>query len=302
MYYERVMKPLVTGATGFIGQQLCKSLRAPNVLTRRPETVPAALASAACFRWDPSTEAPPIEALDGCDTVFHLAGEPVAEGRWNDAKKARIRDSRVVGTKNLVAGLGQLDQPPKVMVSASAVGFYGSRGNEILSEDSPPSSGFLADVCQEWENAAAAATGFGTRVVTVRIGMVLGKSGGGLAKMLPLFRLGLGGPLGSGRHWMPWIHVKDLVRLFVFAAAHEGVQGPMNGVAPNPVTNQKFTRALGRAVRRPAVLPAPAFALRLGLGGFAEVLLASQRVTPGAALGAGFKFDYDDIDSALAAL
>ena len=302
MYYERVMKPLVTGATGFIGQQLCKALRTPNVLTRRPEAVPTVLASAACFRWDPTAKTPPVEALDGRDTVFHLAGEPVAEGRWNDAKKARIRNSRVVGTNNLVAGLGRMDKPPKVMVSASAVGFYGSRGNEILSEDSPPASGFLADVCQEWENAAEAAADFGTRVVTIRIGMVLGKSGGGLAKMLPLFRLGLGGPLGNGRHWMPWIHVKDLVRLFVFAAAHEGVQGPVNGVAPNPVTNREFTRALGRAVRRPAVLPAPAFALRLGLGGFSEVLLASQRVTPGAALGAGFKFDYDDIDSALAAL
>ena len=296
------MKPLVTGGTGFIGQQLCRFLRATNVLTRRPERVPPELSSAACFRWDATAEPPPVEALDGCDTVFHLAGEPVAEGRWNDAKKARIRDSRVVGTNNLVAGLAQMDRPPKVLVSASAVGFYGSRGNEILSEDSPPSSGFLADVCQEWENAADAATDIGTRVVTVRIGMVLGKSGGGLAKMLPLFRLGLGGPLGSGRHWMPWIHVRDLVRLFVFAAAHDGVHGPVNGVAPNPVTNREFTRALGRAVRRPAVLPAPAFALRLGLGGFAEVLLASQRVTPAAALGAGFKFDYDDIDSALAAL
>ena len=296
------MKPLVTGGTGFIGQQLCSFLRASNVLTRRPERVPPELSSAACFRWDATAEPPPVEALDGCDTVFHLAGEPVAEGRWNDAKKARIRDSRVVGTNNLVAGLAQMDQPPKVLVSASAVGFYGSRGNEILSEDSAPSRGFLADVCQEWENAAGAATDFGTRVVTVRIGMVLGKSGGGLAKMLPLFRLGLGGPLGSGRHWMPWIHVRDLVRLFVFAAAHEGVHGPVNGVAPNPVTNREFTRALGRAVRRPAVLPAPAFALRLGLGGFSEVLLASQRVTPAAALSAGFKFDYDDIDSALAAL
>ena len=302
MYHVRVMQPLVTGATGFIGQQLCKLLPDPKVLTRRPESVSPGLANAACFRWDPTSETPPLEALDGCDSVFHLAGESVAEGRWTHAKKLRIRESRIVGTRNLVAGMSEMDQPPKVLVSASAVGFYGSRGSDILSEDAPQCDGFLADVCHEWEVAARAAAAFGIRVVTVRIGLVLGKSGGGLAKMLPLFRLGLGGPLGSGQQWMPWIHVEDLARLFVFAAEHEELQGPVNGTSPHPVTNREFTRALGRAVRRPAFFPAPAFALRLGLGEFADVLLASQRVEPRAALGAGFEFEYSDIDSALAGL
>lgn len=295
-------KPLVTGATGFVGQRLCARVPPQNVLTRRPEAVPAYLSGAACFRWIPDQEQPPPEAFDGCDAVFHLAGEPVADGRWTSAKKARIRDSRVLGTRNLVAALRPLDSPPPVLVSASAVGLYGSQGDEELDESAPPATGFLADVCRAWEAEARTAEELGIRVVTIRIGLVLGVNGGALAKMRPLFKLGAGGRLGNGQQWMPWIDVDDLARLFVFAAEHEDLSGPVNGTAPNPVRNREFTRALGRAVRRPAVFPAPAFALRLALGEFAGVLLASQRVLPKAAMRAGFEFLHTTVDSSLAAI
>ena len=293
-------KPLVTGATGFVGRHLCALLPAPNVLTRRPETVPPELSGAACFRWAPDSEPPPPEALEGRDAVFHLAGEPVAVGRWTPQKKARIRDSRVLGTRNLVAGLRGLDTPPDVLVSASAVGYYGSCGDQTLDEDCPPSEDFLGEVCKEWESEARAAEDLGVRVVTIRIGLVLGKDGGALAQMLPLFRLGFGGRLGHGRQWMPWIHVHDLARLLVFAAESEALSGPVNGSSPYPVSNRGFTRALGYSLGRPTILPVPAFALRLALGEFAEVLLASQRVIPAAATAAGFEFKYPTIDTALA--
>ena len=299
---SQVRKPLVSGGTGFVGKRLCALLPAPNVLTRRPEGVPREFARAACFRWGPEEGPPPPEALESCDVVFHLAGEPVAEGRWNAAKKRRIRDSRVLGTRNLVAGLRALPEPPPVLVSASAVGFYGSRRNEVLDESSGRGTGFLAEVCEEWESEARQAESFGMRVVTVRIGLVLGREGGALGRMLPLFRLGGGGRLGDGRQWMPWIHVQDLARLLVFAAENKSLNGAVNGVSPRPVTNREFTAALGRAVRRPALFPAPAFALRLALGEFAEVLLGSQRALPRAATEAGFKFRYGTIDSALGSL
>lgn len=292
---------LVTGGTGFVGKVLCISLSSANVLTRRPEHAPPALSHVACFRWDPAGGPPPPEALDGCDTVLHLAGEPVAEGRWTAAKKERIRDSRVVGTRHLVDGLRAMESPPDVLVSASAVGYYGDRNEDELTEQSLAQGGFLADVCLEWEHEALKAEECGMRVVTIRIGLVLGR-GGALGRMLPLFKLGLGGRLGSGNQWVPWIHVQDLVKLFVFAAENDALRGPVNGVSPNPVRNRAFTKALGSAVNRPTLFPAPAFALRLGLGGFAEVLLASQRVEPKAALDAGFEFEYPTISSALAAI
>lgn len=295
-------KTVVTGATGFIGRHLCKLLRAPNVLTRSPETTPPEFATSGCFRWDPENELPPPEALAGCDAVFHLAGEPVATGRWTKSKKARILNSRVGGTGNLVKGLQAMETPPSVLVSASAVGYYGSSPDERWTEESTPAAGFLAEVCKQWEAAAAEARECGTRVVMIRIGLVLGKDGGAMARIMPLFKLGLGGNLGNGRQWMPWIHVGDLARLFVFAAENDTISGPVNGSAPNPVTNREFTRALGRSVRRPTLFPAPAFALRLGLGEFSQVLLASQRVLPAAAQEAGFEFRYPTIDSALASL
>lgn len=293
-------KALVTGGTGFVGKVLCSSLGSANVLTRKPEHAPPELSHVACFRWEPAGGPPPPEALDGCDTVLHLAGEPVAEGRWTAAKKERIHDSRVDGTRNLVEGLRAMESPPSVLVSASAVGYYGDRNEEELTEQSRAQGGFLTDVCLEWEHEALKAEEFGMRVVTIRIGLVLGRGGGALGRMLPLFKLGLGGRLGSGNQWVPWIHIEDLVKLFVFAAENDALGGPVNGVSPNPVRNRDFTKALGSAVKRPTLFPAPAFALRLGLGGFAEVLLASQRVEPEAALDAGFEFQYPTISSALA--
>lgn len=297
-----VGKQLVTGATGFVGRHICALLEAPNILTRRPETAPPKFDRSACFRWDPTHEVAPAESLSGCEAVFHLAGEPVASGRWTKGKKARIRDSRVKGTANLVAGLSAMESPPKVLVSASAVGYYGSRGDEELNENSASAPGFLAEVCQEWEAAAQSAEALGVRVVTLRIGLVLGKDGGALARMLPIFKIGAAGKLGSGKQWVPWIHVEDLARLFVFAAEQPDLSGPVNATGPLPVRNTDFTKALGRAVRRPTLFPAPAFALRLALGEFSEVLLASQRVIPTAALDAGFEFRHSTIDSAMAAI
>lgn len=290
---------MVTGATGFVGRRLCTLLTRPRILTRAPEHAPPEFAQSACFRWDPARELPPAEAFDGCEAVFHLAGEPVAEGRWTKAKKANIRDSRVAGTKHLVEALRKLERRPEVLVSASAVGFYGSRGDEILAESAAAAEGFLADVCRAWEAEAFAAEDLGMRVVTIRIGLVLGAQGGALARMLPLFKLCAGGRLGHGRQWMPWIHVDDLASLFLFCAQSETLAGAVNGCAPNPVTNRQFTKALASAVGRPAPFPAPAFALRLGLGEFAEVLLASQRAVPDKAQGAGFQFKYPTIATAL---
>ena len=295
-----MIKPLITGATGFIGKQLCSILPAPNILTRNPECVPPELSNATCFHWDPEAGPPHPEAFEGCDAVFHLAGESVADGRWNEAKKARIRTSRILGTRNLVSTLMAQEHRPAVLVCASAVGYYGSRGDETLDEQSSAGSGYLADVCKAWEEEALVAKQSGMRVVLIRIGMVLGRQGGALARMVPLFKLCAGGTLGNGKQWMPWIHVDDLARLFVFATNNESVRGPINGVAPNPVRNREFTQELGRAVKRPAFFPAPAFGLRLGLGEFASVLLASQRVLPKAATSAGFEFRYNTIDSALA--
>ncbi len=294
-------KALVTGGTGFVGRRLCALLPDVNVLTRSPESAPPELAHASCFRWDPEREPPPPESLHGCDAVFHLAGESVAKGRWTSKKKARIRSSRVLGTKNLVAGFRGLEHPPSVLVCASAVGYYGSRDDEELYEESEPGVGFLTDVCREWEAAAHEAEPVGVRVVTVRIGLVLGR-GGALSRLLPIFKLGLGGILGTGKQWMAWIHVDDLARLMVFAAEEEGLKGPVNGVAPHPVTNRGFTKALGRAVRRPTLIPTPGFALRFGLGEFSEVLLGSQRVTPRAAIDAKFEFRFQKVSRALEAI
>ena len=295
------MRATVTGATGFIGKQLCALLDRPKVLTRNPGALPSELSGLQAFQWEPLAGPPPPAAFEGVEAVFHLAGEPVAEGRWSAKKKDAIRNSRIAGTRNLIAGLAPLRDKPQALVSASAVGFYGSRGGEMLTEKSGAAEGFLADVCRGWESEAAKAEEHGIRAASVRIGLVLGKSGGALQKIVPIFKLGAGGPLGNGRQWMPWIHAADLARLFVYVAEHEAMRGPINGTAASPVTNKQFTRALAKAVRRPALFPAPAFALRLMLGEFAEVLLASQRVVPQAALENGFQFEFNELADALAA-
>ena len=295
------MKALVTGATGFVGPRLLRLLDSPVVVSRSPERARRAIGNLAgpIFRWDPLREPLPGEALEGVDVVYHLAGESVAEGRWTAAQKARIRDSRVIGTRNLVQGIKQVERKPRVLVSASAVGYYGNRSDQELTESAPPADDFLADVCVAWEREAMAAERYGVRTVTARTGIVLGAGGGALAKMLTPFKLGAGGPLGNGKQWMPWVHVADLARLYVHAADTASISGPMNAVAPNPVRNSEFTKALGRQLHRPAFMPAPYIGLRLLFGEFAQVLFASQRVIPKVALDTGFVFQYPDIASAL---
>jgi uncharacterized protein (TIGR01777 family) len=269
----------ISGASGFIGRHLLKSLatagHSPRALSRH---------------------ASPAES----DVVIHLAGEPVAQ-RWTAEAKRRIRESRVAGTRNLVEALAALPRRPEALICASAIGYYGSRGDEILTESSAPGSGFLPEVCVAWEREAQAAEAFGMRVVRVRTGIVLDAHGGALVRMLPPFRMGVGGRLGSGQQWMSWIHLEDLAALFQFAVESH-VRGPLNAVAPHAVTNSDFTRELARALRRPAMFPVPEFALRLLFGEMAEVLLASQRVAPAAAEAAGFRFRFPQLAQALEGL
>ncbi len=293
------MKISLTGATGFIGTRLIQLLRQEGhelrVLSRRAGMGPGS------FVWDPLAGAPPAASLEGAEVVIHLAGEPVAQ-RWTEQVKRRIRDSRIQGTRNLTAAFGALHAPPRTLVCASAIGYYGSRGAEVLTESSGPGAGFLPEVCAEWEQAADSAQSLGIRVVKPRIGVVLGREGGALRKMLPPFRFGVGGPLAGGRQWMSWIHVEDLVRLIAFVAGNPEIEGPVNAVAPNPVTNADFTRALGGALRRPAVLPVPEFALRLLFGEMAGIVVDSQRAVPEAALAAGFQFLHPDLANTLRGL
>lgn len=293
------MRALITGATGFIGRKLVRALDNPVVLTRDPQKAKRLLGVTKAYAWEPQSGPPPAEAFHGVDVVFNLAGDPVAEGRWTAAKKARIFSSRVEGTRNLVRQLESLEQKPAVLVSASAIGYYGVRGDEILDEASASGVDFLARVCKAWESEATRADGFGVRVVTLRIGVVLGQGGGALAKMLLPFKLGLGGRLGSGRHWMSWVHLDDVVGLMLHAAETKEISGPMNAVAPAPVTNREFTRALASVLHRPAIFPAPEFALRLALGEVTSVLLASQRVMPRVAEKAGYRFKFAALESAI---
>ncbi len=295
------MKALVTGGTGFVGPRLLRLLNQPTVLSRNPARAAESIGHLAgnILPWQPLEGPPPPEAFEGVDVVFHLAGESVAEGRWTRTQKEKIRESRVVGTRHLVTGMTRQDTGPKTLISASAVGYYGNRGDEELTEDSAPADDFLADVCRAWEDEANAARSRGVRVVTARTGIVLGAGGGALAKMLTPFRLGAGGPLGNGRQWMPWVHVADLARLYVHAAETISIDGPMNAVAPHPVRNSEFTKALAKQLRRPAFMPAPYLGLRLVFGEFAQVLFASQRVLPKVALDSGFQFQFPLIAAAL---
>ena len=240
------------------------------------------------------------ESLNSADAIIHLAGEPVAQ-RWTPEAKQRIYASRVEGTRNLVSAISKNAHRPEVFVCASAIGIYGSRGDEILKEDSLPSSDFLARVVVDWEKASQPAEALGIRVVNLRFGMVLG-NGGALAKMLPPFKLGIGGRLGSGKQWTSWIHIDDAVNLILFAMENGRIRGAINATAPNPVTNAEFTRELARVLGRPAIFPVPPFALRLMFGEMTDVVLASQRALPAAAQAAGFEFRYSDLAPALANL
>ncbi|MFN7994786.1 MAG: TIGR01777 family oxidoreductase [Bryobacteraceae bacterium] len=293
------MTIVISGASGFVGRRLMKSLSGANhairVLSRHAGTnLPAGVK---LYAWDPMKGPPPEESLAGADAVVHLAGEPIAQ-RWNDEVKKKIRDSRVIGTRNMVQALANSAQRPPALICSSAIGYYGSRGDEALTESSAPGSGFMADVCVAWEKEADAAAALGMRLVKLRTGVVLGQNGGALAKMLPPFKGGMGGKLGSGDQWMSWIHLDDLVGI-IRHTLENSIAGPVNGTAPEPVTNAEFTKALGHALSRPAVFPVPAFMLKTMFGEMAEVMLASQKVLPKAAEGAGYSFQYPRLEAAL---
>jgi uncharacterized protein (TIGR01777 family) len=298
------MKIIVSGATGLIGRHLLPALRAHGatlaVLTRDTTRAHQQLGLGG-HPWDPLAEPAPRSALDGADVVIHLAGEPVAGGRWNEGRKRLIRDSRVLGTRHLVEGIAAADPRPRVLLSASAVGYYGDR-EEILDESAAPGEDFLAGVVKAWEDEAAKAEALGLRVVLLRIGVVLARDGGALAKMLPAFRMGVAGRLGHGRQGMPWVHVDDVVGLILHALDHPEIRGPVNAVAPEIVDNAGFTRALGKALHRPTVLPAPGFMLRLALGEMAGVLLGGQRLVPRVAERTGYQFRHPELTEALGSL
>lgn len=293
------MHDLITGGSGFIGRALCRALlkggHRVTVLTRSARRATTVLPETVrCVE--------SLGGLDDVDAVYNLAGEGLASGRWTAARKQAFRDSRIGGTAALVAWMRALARKPAVLVSASAIGYYGPHGDEVMTENTPPGDDFSARLCVDWEAAARAAERLGVRVCTPRIGVVLGADGGALAQMLPAFRLGGGGRMGSGRQWMSWIHRADLVALLRWLADTPQAGGAYNATAPKPVTNADFARALGRALHRPALLPMPATALRLMFGEMAELLLTGQKVLPERAHAAGFMFRHATLDAALADL
>jgi uncharacterized protein len=295
------MRVTVTGATGLIGTQIVRALRERGdevtVLSRNPSKASAALGVEAAA-WRPQSEPAPAEALAGRDGVLHLAGENVAQ-RWNEDARRDIRSSRELGTRNLVAGIRAADPRPRVLVSASGVDFYGARGDEPVTELTPPGDDFLAEVCVAWEREAAAAEELGVRVVRLRTALALDKGGGALAKMLPFFRLGIGGPVAGGRQYLPWIHVDDLVRMYLAALDEAEWSGPVNAAAPDPPTNAEFSRALGRALHRPAFAPVPALAIRLLYGDMAAIVVNGRRALPERARELGFTYRHPDLQEAL---
>ena len=302
------MRVAVTGPSGLIGGALVAKLIARGdevtALTRDPDRARAQLGGdTRALRWDPLSGPAPAEALAGRDAVVHLAGEPVAQ-RWSKQAKRAIHDSRIVGTRNLVAGLRALDTDdarPRALISSSAIGYYGAHEAEPIDEEAPAGSDFLARVCVAWETEARAVQGLGMRAVQVRTGVVLHRDGGALQKMLPPFRLGVGGPVAGGRQYVAWIHREDLVGMMLAALADERWSGPVNATAPEPVTNRELSRALGRALHRPALTPVPGLALRALYGDMAEIVTTGVRAVPAKALVLGYEFEYPRLDEALQA-
>lgn len=300
------MKIVIAGGTGFLGLPLTTDLLASGhtvvVLTRREQArVPA---GAKAVVWEHAKTRPTwSREIDGADVVINLAGEPIGEHRWSAAEKQRIEDSRISATRHLVAAILDAKQPPAVLVSGSAVGFYGPCGDEFVTEETGAGNDFLAGVCRRWEAQAVEASSARTRVVCVRTGLVLDRDGGAMARMLPPFRMGLGGRAGTGRQYWPWIHRTDWIKLIRFAIDTSDVAGPMNATAPEPVTNQVFAKELGKALGRPSFVPASRLALRLVLGEMADALLLSgQRAVPAKADRFGYRFTYEKLPQALAAL
>ena len=298
------MRIVLAGATGFLGRPLMNALRSAGhelvSLTRQPRGIDGVRE----VSWTPDgTAGPWAEAVDGADTIVNLAGESIADGRWTEARKRALRDSRLLSTRSLVAAIDRAAWRPSLLVSSSAVGYYGPRGDEPVDERDGPGSDFLATLSVEWEEAACLAADKGTRVVLVRTGLVLERDGGALAAMLTPFKLGVGGPLGSGRQYWPWIHRADWVALVQFLIAHPDASGPVNATAPKPVSNGEFSKTLARALNRPSVFRAPAFALRLAMGEMADaLLLKGQRVVPTRAVQMGYQFRYSELEPALAAI
>ena len=290
----------VTGATGRIGTRLVNALKdrgdEVTVLSRDPERAAEKLGVQAAA-WEPKSDGAPAEALAGRDAVVHLASEDVGQ-RWNDKTKAEILSSREQGTRNLITGMFAAEPRPAVLVGASASGYYGARGDEIVDETCGPGSDWLADVCVRWEQQIDSAM-LGARVVKVRTGIVLDAEGGALARMLPPFKAGVGGPIGGGRQYMPWIHLDDVVGLYLAAIDHPDFTGAINGSAPNPVTNKEFSKALGQALHRPAVAPIPGFVIKGMYGEMSQIVLSGVRMIPGRAGELGYEFRHPDLDEAL---
>ena len=300
------MRVLVTGASGFLGSAVCDALLARGDetvgLTRDPERARQGNPTVTWHAWSPAAERPPASALDGVDGVVNLVGEPIDQ-RWTEAAKQRIRDSRGRSTKNLVDAISATEPRPKMLVSQSAVGYYGDRGEAVVDESTGPGATFDAELCVAWEAAASEAEKVGVRVVVVRTGLVLDPEHGLLKQLLLPFKLGVGGPLAGGGQYMPWIHVADEVRLLLWALDTDRASGTYNATAPNPVTNRKFSKTLGRVLGRPAVVPVPKLALKARFGGeLGEVAAGGQRTVPRRALDAGFEFRYPELEPALSNL
>jgi uncharacterized protein (TIGR01777 family) len=298
------MNLVIAGGTGFIGSALCDKLAQQGhtltVLTRSPS--PAPMSNKKWITWNPESGGAWEQAVEGADGVINLAGEPIAGKRWTEAQKERIRSSRINATRALVRAISKAKQKPKILLNGSAIGYYGPHGDETLTEETRPGDDFLSRVCIDWEEEAKKAESDGLRVIRLRTGVVLGKGGGALAKMVPPFKLFAGGPLGSGKQWMSWIHIEDEVGLIQFLLENQDARSAFNATAPNPVTMKEFCKTLGTVLHRPSWAPVPAFALRLLLGEMAEMLLTGQRVLPEKAQKMRYAFKYPNLLNALQSL